>query len=206
MSERKKIYWDSSCFICLLNKSSEADRMAACTDVMRHAQGGEFDIVTSTWTIVEVIRPKKKLGDVPALPEWSELAFEAVPQCQGQVRRLWDYFHRNTNAPSQKLTEVQIAAIDAMFSWPCIKLAYLDQRIASRAVELARDHELKPPDAVHAATAILNKVSELQRWDRDFNRVADLVRVAEPTIITQQQDLIEGFKKPLLAIPADAES
>ena len=79
MNERRKIYWDSSCFICLLNKA-EADRRRVCEDVIRHAQNAEFDIWTSTWTIVEVIRPKKKYGIVPRFPLWTVKAFAAAPE------------------------------------------------------------------------------------------------------------------------------
>lgn len=59
MGNIRNIYWDTSCFICFLNKS-EAERRMICEDVLRHAQRNEIRIHTSTFTIAEVIRPKNK--------------------------------------------------------------------------------------------------------------------------------------------------
>ncbi len=202
MSERKKIYWDTSCFICLLNRNAEKQRRAVCEDIVRHAQLGEFDIWTSMWTIVETIRPKKQYGAIPALSAWALKAVAAAPEGKGEFQNLWDYFYRNTNAPADKLNPAQITLIKGMFeTWDCIKKAQVDQRTAARAVELSRDYGLKPADAVHAATAILIKATVLQRWDRDFNKVAQLIAVEEPAMITLQQALIEDYHKPVLELP-----
>jgi predicted nucleic acid-binding protein len=204
MNKSSRIYWDSSCFICLLNKA-EQDRRKICEDVMRHARNGEFEIWTSTWTIVEVIRPKRKYGEVPPLPTWTAKAFVAAPEGKGEFQKIWDYYYQNTAAPSVKLTPYQISAINGMFvGWDWIKTAYLDQRTATRAVEISRDFGLKPPDAVHAATAILSKTPVLQRWDRDFNKVAHLIKVEEPAMLTQQADLIEDHQNPMLNLPEQA--
>jgi len=68
MSEPQRFYWDSSCFICFLNKD-EAARRVVCEDVLRHARNGAVEVWTSTWTIVEVIRPRRH-GSAP-LPQWA---------------------------------------------------------------------------------------------------------------------------------------
>jgi hypothetical protein len=68
-------------------------------------------------------------------------------------------------------------------------------------VELSRDYGLKPADSIHAASAILLKVDELQQWDRDFEKVSDLVKVTEPKRITAQLDLLPELKKPIGPIP-----
>jgi predicted nucleic acid-binding protein len=200
--DRPRIYWDSSCFICLLNSASEPGRVAICSDVVRHAQAGNFSLCTSVWTIAEVIRPKKKRGTIPPMPAWADKAIGAAPEAAGHLKQLWEYFHQHTNEPSQKLTDEQIATIQAMFEeWECLRLVNVDQRVAKKAVELSRLYDLKPPDAIHAASALVVKASELQRWDRDFDKVAALIRVTEPVILSQQKELIEGFKKPVAALP-----
>jgi len=59
MNDPKKLYWDSSCFICLLNDADyERERRAICEDVLYNAQHNAVQIWTSTFTIAEVIRPK----------------------------------------------------------------------------------------------------------------------------------------------------
>ncbi|HVA62562.1 MAG TPA: PIN domain-containing protein [Terriglobales bacterium] len=201
-TDRPRIYWDSSCFICLLNGASEAERVTICSDVVRHAEAREFDIYTSTWTIVEVIRPKKKHGLVPPFPAWTAKALAAAPEGGGQFKQLWEYFHHNTFAPTQRLTPDQIAMIAAMFEkWDCLQLVNVDQRVAKKSVELSRDFGLKPADAMHAASAILIKAAELQRWDRDFTKVASIIKVTEPAMLSPQKELIPGFKKPVVALP-----
>src|SRR2546426_3764531 len=143
MSDRRKIYWDSSCFICFLNRS-EAARRRVCEDILHHAQDRKIEIWTSTWTIVEVVRPKR--SSLPA---------------------------------SSKLTPAQIGQIQAMFEWDWLKKVQVNQIIATKAVELQRDCNLKPGDSVHAATAIRIRADVLQRWDRDFNRISRIIPVED---------------------------
>jgi predicted nucleic acid-binding protein len=185
MIEQKGVYWDSSCFICFLNRR-EASRRHACEDVLRHAQMGAIELWTSTWTIVEVIRPKRH-GAAP-LPAWVDKVIESVPEAQGELERLWTRYQ--SSDPAIKLTAAQILEIQKMFEWPFIQKINLDERIAKKAVELARDLGLKPADSVHAASAILNKrISALQRWDRDFDKVKHLIAVEEPHQISAQHTI-----------------
>lgn len=164
MSEPRKIYWDSSCFICFLNPA-ERTRREICEDILHHAQNGGVEIWTSTWTIVEVIRPKKP------------------------------------GSQALKLSPIQIYKIQGMFDWPFLKKIYLDERVAREAVKLARDCGLRPGDAVHAASAILKKLDVLQRWDRDFDRIKQLITVEEPQHITKQGELIPGRRKEIGPAP-----
>jgi len=201
-TDRPKIYWDSSCFICLLNGASEPARSKICSDVVSHAKDGDFDLYTSTWTVVEVIRPKKKHGVVPPFPAWTAKALAAAPEGGGQFKQLWEYFHHNTLAPTQKLSPEQIVKIQAMFEqWEFLRLVNVDQRVANQAVELCRNHGLKAADAIHAASAIIIKANELQRWDRDFDKVLSKIKVTEPVMLSRQRELIEGFKKPVVSLP-----
>ncbi len=181
MTNPRKLYWDSSCFICFLD-GSEEERRLICEDILQHANDGDVEIWYSVWVIVEVVRPKKP-GNSP-LPEWAAKAIASVPEAQAPLEELWRRYQRS--APTRKLSDAQIARIQAMFEWPFLKPIYIDLRTAQKAVELARDRGLKPGDALHAASAILAKCDAIQRWDRDFDRVNDLIASEEPQRISSQ--------------------
>jgi len=188
MSEARIVYWDSGCFICFLNKDETARRLI-CEDILHHARNGTIEIWTSVWTIVEVIRPKRH-GSSP-LPPWALKAIAAVPEAKPELERLWQRYQ--SSDPATKLTPTQIAKIQGMFEWSFIGKINVDERVSKKAVQLCRDHGLKPADAIHAASAILRKVSVIQRWDRDFDKVAHLIPAEEPVRISAQHEL-EGFK------------
>jgi predicted nucleic acid-binding protein len=164
-SKYTKIYWDTSCFLCFLNRKEEK-RRKICEDILSHAQSGDIVLYTSTYTIAEVIRPKAK-----ALPG------------------------------AAKLTAQEIDKINGMFQWPWLRKIDVDQRVAMHAVTLARDYNLYPADAVHAASAILRKAQVLQRWDRDFNRIKHLIKVEDPQMITLERSLFEDIKNPIGPVP-----
>jgi len=52
-------YWDTSIFLCFLNRDEEA-RRGICEDILQHAAMERVHIYTATLTMVEVIRPKRK--------------------------------------------------------------------------------------------------------------------------------------------------
>lgn len=151
MADRpRRIYWDTGCFLCFLNKKETA-RREICEDILQNAKAGKLIIYTSTFTITEVIYPR-----------------------------------RSTLPNPRKLTPAEITKISEMFRWPWLKKMDLDQRVAARAVEYARDYDMPPADAIHAATAKLLKVDALQAWDRDFSKVEHLLTVEEPTRLSTQ--------------------
>jgi hypothetical protein len=96
------------------------------------------------------------------------------------------------------LSAKEIEAIDGMFRWAWIKKIDVDQRVAYKSVELSRDFNLTPSDAIHAATAITWKLDVLQKWDRDFSKVAHLIAVEEPTIISPPKSQGILFESPRL--------
>ena len=202
MPTTSRIYWDTSCFISLLNKR-EADRAAVCRDVLSHAQLGAIEIWTSTLTIAEVIRPKIKYV-AKDLPVWSE-ALNATdkkgdpiyPGAHSEFEKIWHYFHRNT-APKQALPPDVVKQIRGMFAWDYIHLIQLTPAIAHYASDLSRDSGLKPADAIHTASALARKCATLHRYDRDFNKVGHLINIVEPAIVTQSLPL---FKSVEAAIP-----
>lgn len=50
-------YWDTCCFLCWLKKEHEHEK---CKGVLEQAENGELNIITSAYTIAEVIYLKKK--------------------------------------------------------------------------------------------------------------------------------------------------
>lgn len=201
MSKARKVYWDTTCFICFLNRKEE-ERRLICQDVLFHAQKKEIEIWTSMFTIAEVIRPRRMQPTIPVLPSWATQPHTSKdPDIQklfksadSQIKELWEYYYRNTS-PYEKLTANHINHIAAMFEWKFIQKVLIDERTAKKAVELSRDYELKPADAIHAASAILKKVDALQRWDRDYDKVKSLITVEEPVKLSPQNALISDFRK-----------
>ena len=49
--------------------------------------------------------------------------------------------------------------------------------ILEKAEELLEEYNLKPRDAIHAATAIINKIKEFASDDLDFDRVKEVKRI-----------------------------
>jgi predicted nucleic acid-binding protein len=193
----RKLYWDSSCFICLLNDADhERARRVICEDVLENASRGVVEIWTSTYTIVEVIRPKRH-GSAP-MPVWAMRAMalveEEFPQARQEMEVLWKRYQAND--PTTKLTPEQIEKISAMFEWDFINLIELNQLIANDAVKLCRDYGLKTADAIHAASAMAKRVAVLQRYDRDFDRVRHRIPVEEPQQISPQAGLFAFAPKP----------
>lgn len=155
MSKVPKKYWDTSLFLCFLN-DDEDERRRICEDNLKHAKNGKLIIFTSYWTVVEVIKPRKKSLGVP------------------------------------KLTPDQIKKIQGMFEWPWLKLIQVEERVAKKAVELSRQLSIHPTDSVHSASAIINNLDALQRWDRDFDKVAHLIKVEEPDYLTKDLPLFKA--------------
>ena len=77
---RRRLYWDTSVFLCFLNRDEE-ERRTICEDILQHASMEEVHIVTSTYTIVEVIRPKRR-----AIPKGRPLTPEQVARIKGMFR------------------------------------------------------------------------------------------------------------------------
>src|SRR4051812_4874149 len=49
-------YWDTNCFLGVINE--EEDKLPACRAVLREAEDGSLQIVTSALTLTEVLWPK----------------------------------------------------------------------------------------------------------------------------------------------------
>jgi len=186
MSNPRKLYWDSSCFISFINSGTpaEAVRSAICADILKNAQNAHVEIWTSMWAIVEVIRPKNP-PQVKPLPKWATEISSKAPASWPEVQKLWDYWVRQTT-PTRMLSAHEIAQIGGMFQWKYINKILVDEPIALAAVGLSRTHGLRPADAVHAASAIAAKCDAIQCWDRDYSKVSHLIAIEEPVHISPQ--------------------
>jgi predicted nucleic acid-binding protein len=189
MSTIARIYWDSSCFISLLNQNSEPGRHAICTDILKHARDEKIEIWTSCWTIVETIRPRDAIQPVP-LPSWiscleTKDAKGALiyPGAKEQIVSIWDYYHRHTR-PSRLLSAGQAQIIKGMFAWSWIRKVQVAPMIAHKATEIARNYNIRGTDALHVASALQRGCTELHAWDKDFSATNALIPSKEPTILS----------------------
>jgi predicted nucleic acid-binding protein len=90
----------------------------------------------------------------------------------------------------EAISEDDESIIDAWVFHEFVTWVELDLTLALEARKLARDHGLKPADAVHLASAIRGGADILMRWNGRF-RVEDGelggMRVCEPHWFGQQQ-------------------
>lgn len=189
MSEKRKLYWDTSCFIAYISSShpEEAHRLPLCVDVLENARKGEVEVWTSVLTIAEVVRRKLPAQEKP-LPAWATIIAEKCPSALPHVQKLWE-FHDKKTAPTQALKPEEIAGLQDLFNEKYIHKIQVDEITARRAVELARDYGLRPADAIHAASALIKPCDCLQHFDKEFERISNLIKVEEPEMISTQGTL-----------------
>jgi len=60
---------------------------------------------------------------------------------------------------------------------PNLKLLKVDVEVLSQAQALIERFDLKPRDAIHAATARRNRIGEILSYDEDFDVLPDVSRV-----------------------------
>jgi predicted nucleic acid-binding protein len=123
MANDHLLYWDSSVFIDLIERTSS--RIQILEAIVQSAERGEARIVTSALTLAEV----SKLNNLGLLPEWKE-----------------------------KL-------IVKFFENEYIAVRNVDRVTSEHARPIIRNHALKPPDALHVATALLARVDVLHTYD-----------------------------------------
>ena len=81
MASVPRLYWDTSVFICFLSEEEE-ERRRICEDVLHAGKDGKIEIVTSMFTLVEVIRPK-------AIKHPQPLTGDQVSTLRGMFRWPW---------------------------------------------------------------------------------------------------------------------
>ena len=71
------------------------------------------------------------------------------------------------------LPEAQEEMIAAYFEHEYIIIQNVDRLVAEDARRLARLHNLRPPDAVHLASAVRVKADVFQSWNGHFLKITD---------------------------------
>jgi hypothetical protein len=74
--------------------------------------------------------------------------------------------------------EKAIEAGQAFLNFPNLELIAVDGELVSSALQIIRDFNLDPRDAIHAATAIAEKVDAIVSTDPHFDRLKELKRSA----------------------------
>jgi len=64
----------------------------------------------------------------------------------------------------------------ALLNFPNLDIIPVDRELALAALELIKEHNLAPRDALHAATAIAEKADYIVSTDAHFDRVRELKR------------------------------
>lgn len=71
-----------------------------------------------------------------------------------------------------------LAKGNSILEFPNLKISEVTITVIKLAGEIAATYGLKPRDAIHAATAILNGEKEIITDDSDFDKVKELKRVS----------------------------
>jgi predicted nucleic acid-binding protein len=65
---------------------------------------------------------------------------------------------------------------EAMLNFPNLEIISADREVISSALQIIRQYHLTPRDAIHASTAIAEKVDTIVSTDADFDKVKELRR------------------------------
>lgn len=133
MAKPYRVYWDACTWISYINeerKITRSDgtverRFAMCDAVLKQAQSGEIEIVTSAFTLAEVCKSAK-----------------AVNENLGKLPHFLDH------------TFILVVPVNKM--------------VGLKAQQLQTSHVsgIKPPDAVHIASAQVSNAREFHSFDR----------------------------------------
>jgi len=149
MKKLPRCYWDSSCFIAWLKP--EPERRARCQEVLRAAERGEIQIVTSAMSLIEVIKLDKgplqisqeKEKKISAFFKHNYIIIVQVSRQLGEQARslIWnhglrprDSIHAAT-ALSEKLTDLHTFDRDFL---------RLDRKIGKPLLTISEPHMQQP--------------------------------------------------------------
>jgi len=145
VSNLPRRYVDSDVFLGWLKK--ESDKVDECRSVIKGAEEGKVQLVTSALTLVEVIK----------LERGKEIPAEA----------------------QQKVAE--------FFLHDWIIVRNLDMRIARYAREVIWKHGFAPKDAIHIATAVIERIPRLDTFDGELIKRSG--EIGDPPLIIGRPDL-----------------
>lgn len=140
MPEAPRLYWDANVFLSYVD--GDPDRLAQIDAILREAERGNAEIVTSTASITEVAFGSAEM-DRRALD----------PDIQAAIEGLW--------LPSSpfKLTEVSVLVVEGA-------------RTIMRNAVAAGTKVPKPMDTIHLSTAQRLDVDEFQSYDEPLRKIA----------------------------------
>jgi len=72
--------------------------------------------------------------------------------------------------------EKALETADAMLNFPNLEIIPADRGVARSAIQIIKEYNLAPRDAIHAATAIAEKADFIVTTDIHFDRVKELKR------------------------------
>jgi len=140
MPEVPRLYWDANVFLSYVD--GDPDRLAHIDAIIKEAEEGNAEIVTSTASITEVA-----FGSV----EMDRRALDS--EIQAAIEGLW--------LPSSpfKLAEVSVLVVEGA-------------RAIMRNAVAAGTKVPKPMDAIHLSTARRLSVNEFQSYDEPLRKIA----------------------------------
>ncbi len=86
MAKLQRVYWDACAWIAYINQEKSVrnkdgqieNRFAKCQNILERASNGEFEIVTSAFTLAEVCKsPEVKSSPLDNLPSFFEKSYIA---------------------------------------------------------------------------------------------------------------------------------
>ena len=99
---------------------------------------------------------------------------------------------------ARALTEAEEKTLADFFLHDYFEWVEVDMTVAREARSLAREHSLKPADAIHLASALRAGADCLLRWDSRFTAGADCgIRVCDPYALDRQEELELEAASPL---------
>jgi predicted nucleic acid-binding protein len=73
--------------------------------------------------------------------------------------------------------EASLSQARKLLKFPNLKFLGVRKTTISKAQEIIERYGLKPRDAIHAATAMENRITIIISYDKDFDRIRELERV-----------------------------
>ena len=73
-------------------------------------------------------------------------------------------------------TEKALEIAEAMLNFPNLEIISADREVISSALHIIREYHLAPRDAIHAATAVMEKAETFVSTDSHFDKIKELKR------------------------------
>ena len=72
--------------------------------------------------------------------------------------------------------EKALETAEAMLNFPNLEIISADREVLSSALQIIRNYHLAPRDAIHAATALMEKAESFVSTDSHFDKIKELKR------------------------------